>query len=151
MENASKALIIAGAILLSILIIALGIFIFNQAKGAINTNTLDSTTLSTFNSPIESYEGDAKLGSNLRSLMGDLITNAASNEGAAEYLPSVNLVGGSGGDSGTVTGGNAAAENGQNYIDQLKHVRSLLVNSHNYSVELSYGDSGLVNYINIAY
>ena len=32
MENASKALIIAGAILLAILIIALGVFIFNQSK-----------------------------------------------------------------------------------------------------------------------
>ena len=32
MENASKALIIAGAILLAILIIALGVYIFNQAK-----------------------------------------------------------------------------------------------------------------------
>ena len=31
MENASKALIIAGAILLAILLISLGIMIFNQA------------------------------------------------------------------------------------------------------------------------
>ena len=36
MENASKALIIAGAILLAILIIALGVFIFNKAKSATN-------------------------------------------------------------------------------------------------------------------
>ncbi len=151
MENASKALIIAGAILLSILIIALGIFIFNQAKGAINTNTLDSTTLSTFNSPIESYEGEAKLGSNLRSLMGTLITNAASNEGAAEYLPSVTLDGGAGGGNGQANGGDPAASNGQEYINQLKDVRALLVNSHNYSVDLGYGDSGLVNQITITY
>ena len=32
MENASKALIIAGAILLSILIIGLGMFIYNQEQ-----------------------------------------------------------------------------------------------------------------------
>ena len=32
MENASKALIIAGAILLAILLISLGIMIFNQAQ-----------------------------------------------------------------------------------------------------------------------
>ena len=34
MENASKALIIAGAILLSILLISLGIMIFTQAQDA---------------------------------------------------------------------------------------------------------------------
>ena len=36
MENASKALIIAGAILLAILIIALGVFIFSKAKQIAN-------------------------------------------------------------------------------------------------------------------
>ena len=38
MENASKALIIAGAILLSILIIGLGMSIFNASKTAIGCN-----------------------------------------------------------------------------------------------------------------
>ena len=33
MENASKALIIAGTILISILIISVGILIFNSSKG----------------------------------------------------------------------------------------------------------------------
>lgn len=33
MENASKALIIAGAILISILLISLGIIMFNASKG----------------------------------------------------------------------------------------------------------------------
>ena len=42
METASKSLIIAGAILLSILIIALGVFIFNQAKSSIG-NTVYQT------------------------------------------------------------------------------------------------------------
>lgn len=36
MENASKALIIAGAILLSILIIAVGMFIFTSSQNSIN-------------------------------------------------------------------------------------------------------------------
>lgn len=41
MENASKALIIAGAILLSILIIGLGMFIYQQASGAMGNANLD--------------------------------------------------------------------------------------------------------------
>ena len=41
MENASKALIIAGAILLSILIIGLGMYIYNMAADAITDTGLD--------------------------------------------------------------------------------------------------------------
>ena len=36
MENASKALIIAGAILISILIIGLGVFIYQQAQSTVS-------------------------------------------------------------------------------------------------------------------
>ena len=35
MENASKALIIAGAILISILLIAISMYIYNSAQGTI--------------------------------------------------------------------------------------------------------------------
>lgn len=57
MENASKALIIAGAILLSILIIGLGMFIYQQAAGAMDGANLDPQKVSAFNSPFEQYEG----------------------------------------------------------------------------------------------
>lgn len=151
MENASKALIIAGAILLSILIIALGIFIYNQARGAINTNTLDSQTISTFNSPIEEYEG-SKLGSNLRSLMSTLISNAGTYAGSADYLPTVQLddrITGNG--NNTAAGGENAADNNADYIATLTTIRSHLVNSHYYTVTIAYGDSGLISNINIFY
>jgi len=42
MENASKALIIAGAILISILLISLGIMLFNSSKGV--TDQADEVT-----------------------------------------------------------------------------------------------------------
>ncbi len=68
MENASKALIIAGAILLSILIIALGVFVFNQAKGAVSSVGLDSQAIETFNGQFSQYEG-RQSGSTLKSLI----------------------------------------------------------------------------------
>ena len=37
MENASKALLIAGAILICILLIAIGMYIYNSAQGTIKT------------------------------------------------------------------------------------------------------------------
>ena len=68
MENASKALIIAGAILLSILIIALGVFVFNQAKGSVGKVNLSEQEVAAFNSKFESYSGK-QLGSAVKTLI----------------------------------------------------------------------------------
>lgn len=57
MENASKALIIAGAILLSILIIGLGMFIYTQAAGAMGNANLDPQKVAAYNTQFEQYEG----------------------------------------------------------------------------------------------
>ena len=63
MENASKALIIAGAILLSILIISLGIMVYNNAKNTVGSSNLDKQEIQTFNSQWEQYEGSNKTAS----------------------------------------------------------------------------------------
>ncbi len=78
MENASKALIIAGAILLAILIIGLGMFIFTQAKGAIGNANLDPQKVEAYNSQFEQYEG-TKSGSEARSLYNLIRTHNNGN------------------------------------------------------------------------
>lgn len=75
MENASKALIIAGAILLSILIIALGVFVFNQAKGAMGNTGLDDQKAAANNQKFEAYEGGAVKGSQVKALIDTVRTN----------------------------------------------------------------------------
>ncbi len=67
MENASKALIIAGAILLSILIIGLGMMIFQKAQGAMEGAGLDTEKVDAYNSKFEDYEGTCS-GTNARAL-----------------------------------------------------------------------------------
>ncbi len=67
MENASKALIIAGAILLSILIIGLGMFIYQQAANAMGDTGLSDQEITAFNSKFEDYEG-TKRGSEVQAL-----------------------------------------------------------------------------------
>ena len=57
MENASKALIIAGAILLSILIIGLGMLMFNQAKDAITGTGIDDQKVKAYNAQYDDYMG----------------------------------------------------------------------------------------------
>ena len=75
MENASKALIIAGAILLSILLISLGIMIFNQAQDATKNSGMSQAQVSTFNNKFSKYEGKKISGSEVRGLIQEIIAS----------------------------------------------------------------------------
>ncbi len=85
MENASKALIIAGAILLSILLISLGIFVFTQAQDTLGSINLDEQEVLAFNNKFLAYEGTIR-GSQLKQLFNLVDSNNASAkaEGATE-------------------------------------------------------------------
>ena len=78
MENASKALIIAGAILLAILIISLGILIYNQASGVATENSMDEVAIQTFNNKFLQYAGDQK-GAAVRALLAQVSASNASD------------------------------------------------------------------------
>lgn len=80
MENASKALIIAGAILLSILIISLGILVYNNAKNTVGSANLDKQEIQTFNSQWETYVGQNKTASEVRSMIQAVIASNASEK-----------------------------------------------------------------------
>ena len=75
MENASKALIIAGAILLAILIISLGILIFSQAQDTINSVNMSDSERLAFNNKFTPYEGDNIRGSQVNALAQAVLTN----------------------------------------------------------------------------
>lgn len=70
MENASKALIIAGAILISILLITIGIVLINSGKDITTTGTSEMArqNIQTFNSKFTAYQGTIK-GSQVTSLL----------------------------------------------------------------------------------
>lgn len=76
MENASKALIIAGAILLAILLISLGIMIFNQAQDTVTNSGMTEAELTAFNNKFLKYEGKQK-GTMVKSMMQDVMANNA--------------------------------------------------------------------------
>ena len=75
MENASKALIIAGAILLAILIISLGILIFSQAQDTINSVNMSDSEKLAFNNKFTPYEGTNIRGSQVNALAQAVLTN----------------------------------------------------------------------------
>ena len=80
MENASKALIIAGAILLAILLISLGIMIFNQAQDTVNNSGMSQAEITAFNNKFLKYEGKGKTGSEVKALVNEaMVSNAEDN------------------------------------------------------------------------
>lgn len=83
MENASQALIIAGAILLAILIVALGITVFNGARDKIvgGSEKLTQKQIAANNQIIENYANRRIKGSELKELLSE-ISIAVSNSDA---------------------------------------------------------------------
>lgn len=83
MENASKALIIAGAILISILLISVGVLIMNSTGGV--TSGMESSAkameMQSFNSQFTTYIGEKSVsGTQVRSLISNVIASNANNE-----------------------------------------------------------------------
>lgn len=90
MENASKALIIAGAILLAILIIGLGMLIFNQAKDAISGANLDSETIAAFNAKFDSYLGTNIKGTTVKTLCNTVRDNNLAADDSSTFPIEIN-------------------------------------------------------------
>ena len=90
MENASKALIIAGAILLAILLISLGIMIFTQAQGTIKGAGMSEAQISAFNEKFTKYQGKQK-GSTIRAMVQEVMANNNSEEASDETKVSINV------------------------------------------------------------
>ena len=75
MDNASKALIMAGAILIAVALVGVGVYLYSSAAGMMNSgvNELASADMMTKNSKIELYEGQIT-GSELKTLFRQLKT-----------------------------------------------------------------------------
>ncbi len=74
MENASKALIIAGAILLSIAIIGIGMTVFNMAQGTIQSTNMSADEIAASNAKFSKYEG-LQTGSTVRTMLDTIRTH----------------------------------------------------------------------------
>ena len=90
MENASKALIIAGAILLAILIIGLGIFIYRQAANTVSDTGMDQLAIQQFNAQFTQYDSKTVSGGSARALYDTVVNN--NNTDTEKRFVSLNLV-----------------------------------------------------------
>ncbi len=135
MENASKALIIAGAILLAILLISLGIMIFNQAQDTVTNSGMTEAELTSFNNKFLKYEGDQK-GSMVKSMIQDVkSSNANASDG---HKVTVVLTG---------TAGKAGVTN----VDSTDlQTTSVIDSKHTYNVKMGY-TSNRITTITVTY
>lgn len=144
MENASKALIIAGAILLSILIIALGMFILTKATSSADVSTaLTENEIQAFNKKFENYAGN-QLGSNVISLISVARSTMSANTQtqSGTITMSVTL------QNDPTAANNQTAETLATFSD----ISNVIQRNHTYNVTFNYdADTALVNEIIIDY
>lgn len=94
MENASKALIIAGSILIAIMIISLGIYIFKQYSSFAKENAdLSEQEISAFNSKITAYLGEGISGSQVNALLQYCLANNMSAQQSGETYKCITVTG----------------------------------------------------------
>lgn len=130
MENATKALMIAGAVLLAIMIIGVGMMIFNNANNVIGgvSGKMDQQAIDMFNDQFVRYEG-TQSGSQVKALISTVITNNSTesedNGGAGHIV--------------TFDGKSSSAD--------LSSARSAVVSGKKYTISFEYGADGLISAI----
>lgn len=133
MENASKALIIAGSILIAIMIISLGIVIFNRfGNSAKKMANMDKQEIAAFNSKITPYVGNHVSGTQVNTLL--------------QYCLSVNM---SAKQSGNTY--QAISVDGETILDKdsTSYTRVTTGSNVSYTVDATQDDNGLMTKIKI--
>ena len=131
MENASKALIIAGAIILSILIIGLGMFIFQKANSATEGADLSSQKVKAYNSVFEQYVG-TQTGINVKALLDEVRSHNLANASDA----SLNIDVQESSQAATTTPPTAAVT-----AATVNTIRAKIQNGKSYTVDFGYDAS----------
>lgn len=108
MENASKALLIAGAILIVILLISLGIYIYSQAQQQIDAVNMDEQQVLAFNNKFAPYFGSDMTGSQVNALLQQI--QASNSQAENMGYEEITFKSGS-----TITSTTGRAETGKTY------------------------------------
>lgn len=133
MDNASKALIMAGAILIAVALVGIGVYLYQSASGTVTSGVdqLNAASMETKNSNIEQFEGTIK-GSELKQLIRRV---NAYNEN--EIFP----------DQLTFAGSTSITSD-SSITSYTAYTTAGIQNSKEYTITLTYAD-GWVSVINV--
>ena len=149
MENASKALIIAGAILISILIIAIGMYIYTSSTGTITDtiSQMDTQAIEAFNANWTNYEGTMS-GSQIKAMINKMIGNAESYQEEQAKVVGLDYQATNGAaninlsyDGANLTG----------FINNLNTAYSAIQARHQYTVTLDFQGTPLIRSITVRF
>lgn len=142
MENASKALIIAGAILVSILIVSLGVLIFNNFSGsAKDMANMDKEEIAAFNSKITPYLGESISGSQVNALIQYVISTDISVAQSGETYKAITI---------TFPGNSSGIKVNNSTVDYGTNTKRVETGSGKYyKVEGTYDSNGLITTIKV--
>lgn len=170
MENASKALIIAGAILISILIIAIGMYIYTSSTGSIESaiSSMDTQEIEAFNSMWSNYEGE-QTGAQVKAMINKLIGHANTYQEEKDKVIAIACQPTSKtADNKHITYNADANEFAfvkfgntnvnpvnqttlTNYIKELNNLYTTIEAKHNYNVKLDFNGTALLRRIIVEY
>lgn len=159
MSNSSKMIFVAGAVLVSVVIIALSLFVFSNAQGRVNDSmkTMSSSEVEGFNSTYISYQGKQN-GSQVKAMINRILANVNTYEEIPEQIPCVsyntamnssekdpnkNLDG--------VSVGVKYSKQTAMYLSYLNFLSKGLEAKHTYYIVMTYSDSGIISGITINY
>lgn len=88
MENATKALLIAAAILVAIIIISLGLAVVRQGQEAVGNADMSEAEMEAFNAKFKPYEGTNLSASEVNSLLSAVLTHnqKIANENGSNFV-----------------------------------------------------------------
>ncbi len=164
MENASKALLIAGAILICILLIAVAMYIYNSANATVDSavSQMSQQEKDIYNSKVKSYLGEVVKGSEVKSMIDNIISMNQENVGKSGKFISILCEGNL---TNWNTGTNSARasklkqtcdaanfyDNGENNDSNVKaatgemqYLKSKINSAKNYKVEADYEAGAII-------
>ncbi len=133
MENASKALIMAGAVLIAIILISIGVYIISSQKGTIDSSKRlsDTMAIQTYNDSFTKYAGTQK-GSVVKDLLDTIQTNNNSKGRKTVITVSYDIYSGSD-------------------VDTISGIKSNIIPAKSYKVDVAgYDANGYVTEIKIS-
>ena len=133
MENASKALIIAAAILIAIVLITLGVYVIGVGQDQIKNSGMSDIEITTFNQKFTKYIGTQK-GSTIRTMVQEVMSNNNSDEASDETRVSIN--------SGTANPALVSLANTENASPAYN---TAFKNTKTYNVDFDYTNGRVTN------
>ena len=157
MENASKALLIAGAILIAILLIAIAMYVYSTSQGNVNQAmaSLDVQQIQSLNQAWLNYDG-RQTGSQVKSLINRLVANANNYREEPEKIVGISSYVAHSGDAAVADANWAVPAADVDaaitaLVTALNAASAAIEARHPYTVTPQYADNGLIVNFTIAY